>query len=81
MRGYDPLDLMRLPESATSAAPSLGNGEQLFASVDGTFRILFVESRPSLVSYKECRAWLEAVKRVVAKARVAQTLPEQVKIR
>ena len=80
LRGYDPLDLMRLPESVVGTGPSLGTGGQLFASADGTFRILFVESRLTLVSYKDCQAWLEAIKRVVATARTSPGLPAQVKI-
>ena len=81
MRGYDPLDLMHLPESAATAAPSMGNGEQLFASVDGTFRILFVEAKPSLVSYKQCRAWLNSIKPLVARIGEAQGATPSVRIR
>ncbi|MBI3191054.1 MAG: hypothetical protein HYZ36_00190, partial [Pedosphaera parvula] len=39
---YDPFGLTRLPESVSGAAPGFGQGEELFASPDGRFRILFV---------------------------------------
>src|SRR6266496_4370074 len=68
-RGYDPYGLMRLPESVSSAAPPLGTGEEMFVSRDGTFRLLFVEARPDIVSYRACRSWLAAIKQVIAEGR------------
>jgi predicted RND superfamily exporter protein len=67
---YDPLRLTQLPESAASAAPNFAEGQDLFASRDGKFRILFVESSKPLATYKECYAWLQAVKASVEKARL-----------
>jgi predicted RND superfamily exporter protein/lauroyl/myristoyl acyltransferase len=63
--GYDPYGLTQLPASFTSIAGGTGQGEQLFASASGTFRILFVQSRQALGGYQECTAWLAAVKRTV----------------
>src|SRR5437879_13346092 len=37
----------------------------MFASVDGTLRILFVKARGELAGYRECAHWLEAVRRAV----------------
>ena len=59
---YDPLRLTQLPESAASAAPNFAQGQDLFASRDGKFRIIFVEASTPLATYKECYAWLQAVK-------------------
>jgi predicted RND superfamily exporter protein len=67
---YDPLRLTQLPESAASAAPNFAQGQDLFASKDGKFRIIFVESRTPLATYKECYAWLQNIKATVEKARV-----------
>ncbi len=61
--GYDPFGLSRLPES--SAAGAFGNGDDLFASADGKFRIVFVESKADLRSYRDCADWLQNVKKVV----------------
>ncbi|TAL04804.1 MAG: hypothetical protein EPO07_04710, partial [Verrucomicrobia bacterium] len=65
---YDPFGLTRLPDSVTSAAPGFGQGDEIFSSPDGTFRILFVKSRGELAGYRECSDWLAAVKPAVARA-------------
>jgi uncharacterized protein len=70
---YDPLELTRLPDSDGG---EIGSGEQLFVSADGTFRVLFVEANSPLASYKQCRAWLEQIKEVVARL----PLPGQIKV-
>ncbi|HXT39513.1 MAG TPA: MMPL family transporter, partial [Candidatus Angelobacter sp.] len=62
---YDPFGLTRLPESASGSAPRFGEGQEMFASADGTFRILFVRAHTDLATYRECAHWLEAAKRVV----------------
>ncbi len=65
---YDPFGLTRLPESAAGAAPSFGQGQESFSSSDGTFRIVFVQARANLHTYKECQKFLDAVKAVVSEA-------------
>ncbi|MHB8520948.1 MAG: LpxL/LpxP family acyltransferase [Limisphaerales bacterium] len=59
---YDPFGLTRLPESVTGAAPRFGQGQEMFASADGTFRLLFVKALSGLNGYRECTQWFEAVK-------------------
>src|SRR5215831_13124795 len=59
---YDPFGLTRLPESTAGAAPGFGEGQQMFASPDGSFRIMFVKASHDLASYKECAAWLKQIK-------------------
>ncbi len=59
---HDPFGLTRLPEGAAGAAPAFGQGEEAFASRDGTFRVVFVQARRELRTYRECRQWLQAVK-------------------
>ncbi|MGA3267177.1 MAG: MMPL family transporter [Verrucomicrobiota bacterium] len=66
--GYDPFGLTRLPESVAGAAPGLGNGQQIFASPDGKFRILFVEARGDLTNYRQSTDWLNAIKQIVSAA-------------
>jgi len=65
---YDPFGLTRLPEAVMGAAPGFGQGEELFASADGTFRIIFVKARGELAGYRECTAWFDAVKKITAAA-------------
>src|SRR5262245_55950097 len=81
LRGYDPFGLMQLPPSVASAAPAMGSGEELFASRDGTFRLVFVEARPDLTSYRACRSWLAEIQRVVAEAQRTGQLPAQATLR
>ena len=59
---YDPFGLTRLPESVAGTVSGFGSGEELFASADGTFRIIFVQARGELNGYRECTAWFKAVR-------------------
>ena len=45
--------------------PVSGSGQELFASADGTFRIIFVKARGELNGYRECTDWFNAVKSLV----------------
>jgi predicted RND superfamily exporter protein len=54
---YDPFNLMQLPNVAAPASDS-----ELFASADGTFRVVFVQAATPLNNYRECRDWLTKVK-------------------
>src|SRR5450631_4386884 len=62
---YDPFALTRLPESVAGTVSGFGSGQELFASADGTFRIIFVKARGELNGYRECTGWFNAVKQVV----------------
>jgi len=66
---YDPFGLTQLPESATSAAPAFGQGQEMFASPDGAFRIIFVQANRDLATYRECAEWLTLIKEVVGESR------------
>ena len=65
---YDPFGLTRLPESVAGAAQGFGQGDEMFASPDGEFRILFVKSRNDLAGYRECSEWLAAMTAIAASA-------------
>ena len=75
---YDPLGLTQLPGSAASAAPNFAEGQNLFASKDGKFRIIFVEAKARLATYKECYAWLQAIKAHVESALSESHIPTSV---
>ncbi len=61
---YDPFGLTQLPADIAGAAPGFGQGQGMFASADGTFRIIFVKAASDLNGYRECTAWLDAVKTI-----------------
>ena len=65
---YDPFGLTRLPESVAGTISSFGRGQELFASADGTFRIIFVKARGELNGYRECTDWFNTVKQSVSAA-------------
>jgi predicted RND superfamily exporter protein len=68
LRGYDPLNLMTLPENVTEGVSSMGNGDEFFASSDGTFRIVFVETSADLNNYRRCKEWLDQIKAIISSA-------------
>jgi uncharacterized protein len=61
---YDPFGLTQLPEAVMGAAPGFGQGQGMFASADGTFRIIFVKAAGELNGYLECTEWFNAVKTI-----------------
>ena len=65
---YDPFGLTRLPENVVGTISGFGQGQELFASADGTFRIIFVKARGELKGYRECAGWFNAVKQNVGAA-------------
>jgi predicted RND superfamily exporter protein len=77
---YDPLGLTQLPESVAGSAPGFAQGQELFSSADGTFRILFVQATTDLASYRECLKWLQAVQEIVNSTRVENHIPPDVTV-
>lgn len=75
---YDPLRLTQLPQSAAGAAPNFAQGQDLFSSKDGKFRIIFVDANSALATYKECYAWLMEVKGAVETSRAENHLSPDV---
>ncbi len=65
---YDPFGLTRLPDNVAGPRSGFGQGQELFASADGTFRIIFVKARGDLNGYRECTDWFNAVKQNVIAA-------------
>lgn len=77
---YDPLGLTQLPENAASAAPNFAEGQNLFGSKDGKFRIIFVEANAELATYKECYAWLQAIKSNIETTRTENRISQEVAV-
>lgn len=67
-REYDPFDLLTMPALTNLAGFSGGQSQQIFASPDGKFRLLYVESAVDLGSYRSCASWLKAIHAIVAQA-------------
>ncbi len=64
-REYDPFDLLTMPALTNLAGFSSGQSQQMFASHDGKFRLLYVESAVNLGSYRSCETWLKSIHAVV----------------
>ena len=71
-RAFDPYDLLSVPALTNFSGLSAEQGQRMFASADGTFRVLFVQARPDLASYRSCSSWLTSVQHAVADLRAGQ---------
>jgi uncharacterized protein len=77
---YDPYGLTRLPAVSGAALPDFGGGQGLFASADGTFRVLFVHARTNLAGYRGSLAWFRQVRRGVEEWRSGADLADRLTI-
>jgi predicted RND superfamily exporter protein len=79
-RAFDPFDLLDLPALTNLSAFSMKQGQPQmfsgFASADGTFRLVFVQSAVDLASYRSCADWLKSIETVVADLRAGQPREE-----
>ncbi len=73
-REYDPFDLLTMPALTNLAGFSTGQSQQMFASADGKFRLLYVESAVDLSSYRSCESWLKSIHAVVDDLQARQRL-------
>ncbi len=64
-RAFDPFDLLDMPALTNLSGLSTGPGQQMFASSEGNFRLLFVQSAINLASYRSCESWLKSIQVVV----------------
>ncbi|HTQ51693.1 MAG TPA: MMPL family transporter [Candidatus Acidoferrales bacterium] len=64
-REYDPFDLLAMPALTNLAGFSIDQSQQMFASADGKFRLLYVESAVDLDSYRSCESWLKSIQAIV----------------
>ncbi len=76
--GYDPFGLTRVPSASANPTGEFGQGEEFFASPDGTFRLLFVQPATPFSSYRACARWLEQVQTAVREFRGAANFPPDV---
>jgi predicted exporter/lauroyl/myristoyl acyltransferase len=75
-RAFDPYNLLDLPALTNLSIFSVKQGQPQmmsgFASAQGTFRLVFVQSAVDLTSYRACADWLKAIETVVADLRTGQ---------
>jgi len=67
-RSFDPFNLLTMPGLTNFAGVAMGSGQQMFASTNGTYHLLYVQAAVDLTGYRECERWLQAVHAVVAQA-------------
>ena len=65
-RSFDPFNLLTMPALTNISGMSMDQGNQMFASSDGKFRLLYVQSAVDLTSYRACESWLKAIHTIVA---------------
>jgi predicted RND superfamily exporter protein/predicted LPLAT superfamily acyltransferase len=71
---FDPFNLLAMPALTKLASFSSGQSQQMFASPDGKFRLLYVESAVDLGSYRSCESWLKSIHAVVDDLQTRQRL-------
>jgi len=64
-RAVDPYDLLNVPAITNLSGFSLEQGQGMFASADGGFRLIFVRARGELNGYQACASWLKSVQDLV----------------
>jgi predicted RND superfamily exporter protein/lauroyl/myristoyl acyltransferase len=69
-RAFDPFNLLDMPALAKMGGFSMQQGQPQissgFASSQGNFRMVFVQSAMDLTSYRACESWLKSMHAVVA---------------
>jgi uncharacterized protein len=75
-RAFDPFDLLNMPSLAELSGSSMAQGQQMFASAEGNFRLVFVQSAVDLSSYRTCESWLKSVEGIVAGLRGSEPKEE-----
>lgn len=72
---YDPFGFLDVPGES---AAGFGTGSELFSSPDGKFRIIFVQARQPLRSFRDCQLFMQQVQGMVQEWR--HTNPVQLTI-
>lgn len=66
MRAYDPLGFARLPGGLRESA-GIGSGDELFASADGAYRVIYLEAPDrEFESYHEVAKWIAGLREEIA---------------
>jgi predicted exporter len=60
-RAFDPFNLTDMPGLTNLSGFSMDQGQPMFASSEGTFRLVYVQSAIDLTSYRACDSWLKSI--------------------
>jgi predicted RND superfamily exporter protein/predicted LPLAT superfamily acyltransferase len=71
-RAFDPFDLLNMPAFTNLSGFSAEQGQQMFASSEGNFRLVFVQSGVDLSGYRQCASWLKSIRAAAAGLRAEQ---------
>ncbi len=72
-RSFDPFNLLTMPALTNISGMNMDQGNQMFASTDGKFRLLYIQSAVDLQSYRACESWLKSIHAVVAELQSSPT--------
>jgi uncharacterized protein len=79
-RAFDPFNLLDMPALTNISGLSMQPGQPQmmsgFASAQGNFRMVFVQSAMDLTSYRACESWLKSMHAVVADLRAGPAKAE-----
>ena len=67
-RSFDPFNLLTMPALTNISGMNMDQGNQMFASADGGFRVLYLQSAVDLTGYRSCEEWLKSIHAVVAES-------------
>jgi uncharacterized protein len=65
-RSFDPFNLLTMPGLTSIGGMDMSQGNQGFASADGKYHLLYVESAVDLSGYRECENFLKQIHAVIA---------------
>ena len=68
-RAFDPFNLTDMPGLTNLSGFSMDQGQPMFASSEGTFRLIYVQSAIDLTSYRACDSWLKSLHALVDEVR------------
>ena len=74
-RSFDPYNLLTMPALTNFSGMSMDQSQQMFASADGKYRLLYVQSAIDLTSYRSCASWLKSIRAIAAEVQATQEKP------
>ena len=67
-RSFDPYNLLTIPGMTNISGMSMDQGG-MFASTNGTYHLIYLQSAVNLAGYRDCERWLNSIRGVVAELR------------
>jgi predicted RND superfamily exporter protein len=64
-RSFDPFNLISMPAMTNISGLNMDQGSQGFASADGKFHLIYLQSAVDLTGYRECENFLKRVREIV----------------